>query len=109
MAYDEGLAQRLREEFVGRDDVVEKKMFGGLCFMLAGNMCCGIVGETLMTRVGQEQYVDALKREHAREMDFTGKALKGMIYVDPVGVAEDQDLEDWVQLCLNFTQSLPPK
>lgn len=109
MAYDEGLAQRLREEFAVRDDVIEKKMFGGLCFMLAGNMCCGIVKETLMARVGPDQYADALKREHAREMDFTGKALKGMIYVDPIGVAEDQDLQEWVKLCLNFTQSLPPK
>ncbi len=84
-------------------------LFGGLAFMLAGNMCCGIVGETLMARVGLDQYAEALQRDHAREMDFTGKALKGMIYVGPDGVAEDTDLREWVQLCRNFAESLPPK
>ena len=82
MAYDEGLAQRLREVMADHDDIEEKKMFGGLAFMLNGNMCVGVAGEQLMVRVGAEAYADALKQAHAREMDFTGKPLKGFVFVD---------------------------
>lgn len=81
MAYDEGLAQRVREALPERPDLSERKMFGGLCFMLGGNTCAGIVGEELMLRVGPDSYEDALTRPHAREMDFTGRSLKGMVYV----------------------------
>ncbi len=84
-------------------------MFGGLCFLLNGNMCCGIVGETLMVRVGKEAYEEALARPHAREMDFTGKPLRGMVYVDPGGIAEDGDLEGWIQTGVGFAESLPRK
>lgn len=109
MAYDEGVAERLREIFEDRDDVVEKKMFGGIAFMHRGNMCCGIVGDVLMARVGPDSYQSGLARPHAREMDFTGKSLKGFVYVDPAGFAEDDELRDWVSLCENFTRSLPAK
>lgn len=71
MAYDEGLAERIRD-VVGTRGVVEKKMFGGLCFMLRGHMCCGVTGEDLMLRVGPDQFESVLKRQHARKMDFTG-------------------------------------
>ena len=81
MAYDEGVAQRLRDVFGDRTDVVEKRMFGGLAFMVSGNMCCGVVGKELMARVGPEQYEQALKEPYAREMDFTGKPMKGFVYV----------------------------
>jgi TfoX N-terminal domain len=109
MAYDEGLVERLREVFRGRSGIVEKKMFGGLAFMLSGNMCCGVVGETLMARVGPVQYEAALARPHTREMDFTGKSLKGFVYVDPEGFESDADLQSWVALCEAFVGSLPRK
>ena len=109
MAYDEGLAERLREIFADRYDMDEKRMFGGLAFMVHGHMCCGIVGDTLMARVGPAQYPHALRQPHAREMDFTGKAMKGFVYVDPDGFESDEDLRVWVALCENFVDSLPPK
>ena len=109
MAYDEGLAERLREVLVDVPDVTEKKMFGGLCLLVQGNMCCGIVDETLMVRVGPDQYETCLTIPHTREMDFTGKPLKGLIYVDPEGIAEDEDLTSWVDRCMTFIGSLPPK
>lgn len=109
MAFDEGLAQRLREILAERDDVVEKKMFGGLAFMLSGNMCCGVVGDELMARVGPEQYESALKHPYARKMDFTGKPLKGFVYVAREGIMSDQDLQAWVGRCEKFVCSLPSK
>ena len=109
MPFDEGLAERLREQFQDRNDVLEKKMFGGLCFMVSGHMCCGIVNDTLMARVGLDQYEACLKKKHAREMDFTGKALKGMVYVAPKGIESDQELAEWVGFCLNFVSALPAK
>lgn len=109
MAFDEGVAERLREVFAGQDDISEKKMFGGIAFMHRGNMCCGVVNDILMARVGPEAYADALGRPHAREMDFTGKPLTGFVYVDPPGFAENAQLRDWVGLCQLFTGSLPAK
>ena len=109
MAYDEGVAERLREVFADRHDITEKKMFGGIAFMHAGNMCVGIVDDVLMARVGPCEYEDALRRPYAREMDFTGKAMKGFVFVDPAGFAEDAELEEWISLCEEFTASLPPK
>ena len=109
MAYDEGLAERLHDYFEGRDDVEVKKMFGGLCFMVSNHMCCGIVGDTLMARVGPNAYDECLSKKHTREMDFTGKAMKGMVYVAPEGIAEDLDLKRWIETCEKFIKSLPPK
>jgi hypothetical protein len=109
MAYDEGTAQRLREIFDERNDVTEKKMFGGIAFMVRGNMCCGVIGENLMARVGPEQYDQALTRPHAREMDFTGKPVKGFVKVDPAGFESDADLKSWVDLCETFMKRLPAK
>lgn len=130
MSFDEGLLERLREimhivppsggsvgdgmppkggttDFI--PDVTEKKMFGGMCILVNGNMCCGIVDDTLMARVGPDQYFQCLELPHAREMVFTGKPLKGMIYIDPEGVAEDEDLKAWVERCMTFMNTLPPK
>lgn len=109
MAYDEGLAHRLRE-LLGDDAAVsEKKMFGGLCFLHAGHMVCGIVRDELMLRVGPEAYDACLAEPHAREMDFTGRALRGMIYVGTDGFAEDEDLEAWVERARSYARTLPPK
>jgi len=109
MAYDEGLAERLHEYFNDRSDVEAKKMFGGLCFMVSDHMCSGIVGDTLMARVGPEKYEECLSKKHVKEMDFTGKAMKGMVYVEPEGFENDSELEYWVGVCESFIKSLPPK
>ena len=109
MAFDEGVAERIREELGDRPDIGEKKMFGGIAFMHSGHMCCGVVGDVLMARVGPDAYADALARPNTREMDFTGRALKGFVYVDPPGFDEDSQLREWIDLCLSFTGSLPAK
>jgi len=109
MAYDEGLAHRLRELVEHDRAITEKKMFGGLCFLHGGNMCFGIVRDELMLRVGPEQYEDCLAQPHAREMDFTGRSIKGMVYVGVDGFSEDEDLAAWVERGLSFARSLPSK
>ena len=109
MPFDQGLAERIRRVLADRGDVVERKMFGGLCFMVSGNMCCGIVDDTLMARVGPDNYEEFLGEEHAREMDFTGKPLRGMIYVSPEGIDAEDDLETWVNRCIDFVETLPAK
>lgn len=109
MAYDEGLAQRIRETLAESDGTVEKKMFGGLAFMLHGNMCIGVSGDDLMVRVGPEAYAEALAQPHARQMDFTGKPLRGFVYVDPLGIESDEDLEAWIERGTRFARSLPAK
>jgi len=109
MPYDEGLAERIREKLQDRTDVEEKRMFGGLCFMVSNHMCCGIVKETLMARVGSDSYEKCLANRHASEMDFTGKAMKGMVYVSPEGFESDGDLAKWLSVCTDFVESLPAK
>ena len=109
MAYDEGLAERLRDVFSDYPDVSEKKMFGGLAIMLRDYMCVGILGETLMARVGVDHYEDALKQPHVRPMDFTGKPMRGYVFVDPEGFESDSELAKWVEICVEFVNSLPPK
>ncbi|MDH5233277.1 MAG: TfoX/Sxy family protein [Gammaproteobacteria bacterium] len=109
MAYDEGLAERIREILNEKMHCTEKKMFGGLCFLLNGNMCCGIVGEELMVRVGPDAYAKCLKQKYAREMDFTGRPMKGMLFIATKGIEADQDLQKWVNHCLNFVAGLPEK
>ena len=109
MAYDEGLAQRIREVLEEREDVREKKMFGGLCFMVAGNMSVGIVKDELMVRVGPDGYQAALGEPHARKMDFTGRAMKGFVYVGTEGFDADGDLDNWIERGTKFAASLPAK
>ncbi|MGC2166220.1 MAG: TfoX/Sxy family protein [Gallionella sp.] len=109
MAFDEGLAERIREVLGDRGGVVEKKMFGGLAFLLNGHMFIGISGENLMARVGVDGYELALHRPHVRVMDFTGKPMKGYVYVDTDGYESDDSLRFWVNVCVEFVESLPPK
>lgn len=109
MAYDEDLAGRVREVLAECSDVTERKMFGGLAFMVGGHMCCGIVGEELMVRTGPEQYEAALGRPHAREMDFTGRSMRGMVYVATEGIEDDEDLGAWVRRGVDYVAGLPPK
>ena len=109
MSYDEKLATRVRQALGPRDDVVEKKMFGGLCFMVNGAMCCGLTPTDLMVRVGPDQYDAALAEPHARPMDFTGRPLKGMVYVAPAGLRTQAALASWVARGVAFVASLPAK
>lgn len=109
MAYDEGVAQRVREALSDNKNITEKKMFGGIAFMLSGNMCVGVVKDQLMLRVGPEQYDKLLKMKHVKKMDFTGKAMKGFIYLQPDGFAEDDDLTIWLAKAILFVDSLPEK
>ncbi len=109
MAFDEALATRLRSILGDRKDVSEKRMFGGLTFMLGGNMCCGITKDDLVLRVGPEQAEKALARAHARPCDFTGRPMKGMIMIAPLGYATDEALRDWVRQAVAFASSLPAK
>ncbi len=109
MAYDENLARRVREVLKRRRGISEKKMFGGLAFMVNGHMACGVIGEDLMVRVGPDAYDAALKRAGARPMDFTGRPMRGMVYVAPQGHRRKPSLEAWVKQGLSFARSLPPK
>ena len=109
MAYDDVLAERVRDLLASRSDVVEKRMFGGLCFMVSGHMCCGPHGTDLMVRVGKPAWEAALREPGAREMDFTGKSLKGMVWVSGEALEDDAALEAWVQRGLDFVETLPPK
>ena len=109
MAFDQGLAQRIREVLEDVPGVVEKKMFGGVAFMLAGHMFCGIVKDDLMVRVGVEREAEALQEPHARRMDFTGKPMKGYVYVGPRGVEDDRALLGWIHRGRRYVEGLPPK
>ena len=109
MAFDEKLAERVRAVLDAEPRVEEKKMFGGLCFMVRGHMSVGIVDDELMVRVGGDAYDEALKKPHAREMDFTGKPLRGMVYVAKPGIKTKRQLESWVERGAAFARSQPIK
>ena len=109
MAYDEALAARIRSAFEGKPGVTERKMFGGVAFMVSGNMACGVTGDEIMVRVGPDNHEDALSRPHARPMDFTGRPMRGMVYVARPGFESDQDLAAWVESGASFARSLPSK
>lgn len=109
MAFDQGVAQIVRETLTYQHGVTEKKMFGGLAFMVHGHMCVGIVGSELMVRVGPEGYEDALAQPHARKMDFTGKAMRGFVYVTQEGFEWDADLKAWIKRALKFVMTLPAR
>jgi TfoX/Sxy family transcriptional regulator of competence genes len=104
MAYDEELAARMRQVLRRTSDVTERKMFGGLAFMYHGKMCCGIVGRDLMVRVLEKDMSAALRRAHVRPMDFTGKPLRGFVYVAPPAVATDKALRRWVRKGIAFVK-----
>jgi TfoX/Sxy family transcriptional regulator of competence genes len=109
MAYDERLAGRVRKQLSRRKGLAERKMFGGLAFLLDGHMCCGVVDCDLCLRLGDDGTVQALKRAHVRPMDFTGKPLKSMVYVAAAGLRTEKQLAGWVRQAVEFTRTLPPK
>src|SRR5215813_7019759 len=92
LSYDPEAAERVRQLLSGRDDVVEKRMVGGLSFLVNGNMCCGITGTALMVRVGAEGREQALREPHVRPMQFAGRTLSGFICIEPAGFASDDAL-----------------
>jgi TfoX/Sxy family transcriptional regulator of competence genes len=106
MAYDEKLAGRIRRVIGPRDDVTEKKMFGGLAFLRDGKMFCGIVDDDLMVRVGPERYESALAEAHVRPMDFTGRPMKGYVFVGSAGSRTEKAVKKWVELSSAFVATL---
>ncbi|MDZ4783327.1 MAG: TfoX/Sxy family protein [Bryobacteraceae bacterium] len=109
MSYDEELAERLRAVFRERHDLVEKKLFGGLGFLLAGNLCVAVWKDCLMTRVGPDAYAAALEEPHVREFDITGRPMRGWVMVEPEGLETAEQLREWVSRSLRFVEGLPGK
>jgi TfoX/Sxy family transcriptional regulator of competence genes len=109
MAYDEGLAQRTREALGELPGLVEKKMFGGVGFMVQGNMACGVNKDDLIVRVGAERYEEALAKPHTRPFDMTGRPMKGWVMVASDGYESDDALKSWVQQGVDFALTLPAK
>lgn len=109
MAFDEGLAQRVRALLDRRSDVADKQMFGGIAFLIAGNMACGVSGEELIVRVDREESEQLLGEPGVRRFDMTGRPMKGWLLVAPEVTADDGDLERWVRRGEEFAASLPPK
>jgi hypothetical protein len=109
MAYDEALAERVRQQLAAEPAVTEKAMFGGLAFLLDGKMAVGLSGDELMVRVGPNASDGALARPHTRPFDMTGRPMKGWVLVEPDGVAGERDLAVWVARGVEFARSLPAK
>jgi TfoX/Sxy family transcriptional regulator of competence genes len=109
MAFDEQLADRVRTALLDVPDVRERRMFGGLAFLVGGRMACGIVGDALMLRLGERGADAALDEPHIRPMDFTGKPMRTMVLVDLASTASDGALTAWIGRALRFIEALPPK
>jgi TfoX/Sxy family transcriptional regulator of competence genes len=109
VSYDQDAAGRVRRMLSSRDDVAERKMVGGLSFLVNGNMCCGVTGPALMVRVGAEGREQALREPHVQPMQFAGRAMAAFVRVDPAGFAADEELARWLQRGLEYAASLPPK
>ncbi len=109
MAFSEALAERIRQALARKKGVMEKKMFGGVGFLLNGNMLVGVWKEFLIARLGPDQGEEALLEPNVRKMDITGNPMKGWIMVEPEGVENDEQLKDWIQRAVKFVGSLPAK
>ena len=110
MAYNERLASRIREILDAQDGGVdERKMFGGIAFMVKGHMCCGVIHDDLMLRLGADRAEEALAEPHVRPMDFTGRPMQGYVYVAAPALETDEGLARWLRLARDFVETLPPK
>ena len=109
MAYDEKLAGRVRKVLAKRKAIAEKKVFGGVAFLLNGNMCCGLHGQELIVRLNPEETDQALAKPHTRIFDMTGRPMKGWILVEPAGLAREDALAKWVRVGVDYAASLPAK
>ena len=105
MAYDEGLAERIRQALDSRSNITEKQMFGGLAFLCGGRMCCGVTGTDLVVRVTAEELPRVMKQRHVRPMDFTGRPLRGFAFVAPGGCTTAASLQKWIDRGLRFVES----
>ena len=109
MAYDEALASRVRETLGDNPEISERQMFGGIAFMLSGNMAVGVNKDDLMVRIDPDDHDEALAQPGVRVFDMTGRPMKGWILVAPEATEDDTDLQRWVEAGLDFAGSLPPK
>ena len=109
MAYDHNLAQRIIEVLQGTPALDEKKMFGGVGYLIHGNMAVGVHGNDLMVRVGPENHAEAMKHPHTRPFDLTGRPMSGWLVVEAAGIEDPAVLAEWIQLGVTYAQSLPPK
>lgn len=115
MAYSEYLADRVRQRLSSQIEIEEKKMMGGLIFMLNGKMCAGVdidkktQKDRLMARIGKEAYAAALEEKGVREMDFTGTVMRGFVFIDPEGYDKDEDMDFWIQKALEFNAQINKK
>jgi TfoX/Sxy family transcriptional regulator of competence genes len=109
MAYDEQLADRIRDALAGDDAITERKMFGGWAIMLRGHLLCGVGGDGLLVRLGPELGDAALDEPHTRVMEMAGRPMRSVIVVDPPGTATDAQLEAWLARARAFVETLPPK
>ena len=109
MAFDETLADRIRRRLARRKNIEEKKMFGGIGFLLNGNLLVGVRKDSLLVRLVPEQSDEALKEAHVRAFDITGRPMKGWLLVEPEGVEEDDQLKDWIERATRFVRTLPAK
>ena len=104
MAYSEKMAARIREALAGQKNIEEKKMFGGLCFMVNDKMCIGVNQDEIMCRIDPDVYDEAVERNGARPMDFTGRPMKGYVFVSEDGIKKKSDFDYWMKLCLEFNK-----
>ena len=109
MAYDKAVADRIWKMLVRRKGLTERKMFGGIAFMINGNMCCGVIGDRVVLRLGSTAADEALEEPHVEPMDFTGKPMRSMVYLEPAGYADEAVLRQWVRRAAKFASMLPPK
>jgi TfoX/Sxy family transcriptional regulator of competence genes len=109
MPFDESLADRVRPKLANLKQFAEKKMFGGIGFLLAGNMCVGVWKHYLIARIGPQNYDEALARPHVKEFDITGRAMRGWVMIEPKGVSDETDLAEWVHRAVEFVRRLPQK
>ena len=109
MPYNEAVADRVRRTLARRKGVTEKKMFGGLSFLVNGHMACGVLRDDIVLRLAPEVASEALGDPNVREMDFTGRLMKGLVYLEPAGYASAADLKGWIEKAIKHARSLPPK
>lgn len=109
MPYDHELATQIRAQLADQLNLSEREMFGGIGFMLSGNMLCGVLQDSLIVRVGAECYQESLAKPHTRLFHTRGRPLKGWVMVDPPGLKSEQDLKKWLSIALDYTSKLPAK
>jgi TfoX/Sxy family transcriptional regulator of competence genes len=109
MAYSQELAQRITDVLGPQPGLEAKKMFGGMCYLLNGNMAVGVINDHMIVRASKERHAELMARPHTHPFDYTGKAMAGWLTVDSKGLETEEDLADWVQTSLDFARTLPPK